>query len=261
MADQTGPVRSELVGATLVVILDDPTNRNAFTPTVRDALSAEFARAVEDRNVRSIVLTGAGAGFCSGGDTRAMGTVTEEQKRASMMQTALFVESMVTLPKPIVAAVHGYAVGAGISLSLACDVIVAAEDTRFIVGFTALGLVPDMGAHFFLQRSLGARKTKELLWDGGRWDADTALKLGLVNRVVPTGDALTSALALANSLASGPTLAFAATKQIIADLDLAALRATLQAEADTSARLRSSYDHVEGVTALREKRPPEFLGR
>jgi 2-(1,2-epoxy-1,2-dihydrophenyl)acetyl-CoA isomerase len=254
-------VRSALEGAVLTITLDDPTTRNAFTPAVRDLLIPELERAAHDDAVRAVVLTGAGRGFCSGGDTRAMGTVTEEQKRASMLRTAEFVEQLVTLPKPVVAAVHGFAVGAGISLALACDVVVAAEGTRFIIGFTTLGLIPDMGAHYFLARSMGSRAAERLIWSGGVVDAREAHRAGIVDELTGAGDALATASGIATTFATGPTRAFGASKRIIADIDLDALRRTLRSEAEVSARLRSTEDHLEGIAALREKREPGFSGR
>ncbi|WP_342000245.1 enoyl-CoA hydratase-related protein [Microbacterium sp. LWH7-1.2] len=259
--DERSLLRTSAEGAVLVLTLDDAETRNAFTPTLRDQLAGALAAAVEDDSIRAVVLTGAGRGFCSGGNTRAMGTVTEAQKRASMLRTAEFVEQLVTFPKPVVAAVHGYAVGAGIPLALACDVVVAEQSTRFIVGFTALGLVPDLGAHFFLVQALGPRGAKRLLWSDGEVDADEAHRRGLVDELAGDGDGLSRAVALASGLAAGPTLAMGATKRIIADADLDDLRRTLRAEAEASARLRSSEDHIEGVAALREKRRARFTGR
>jgi len=254
-------VRASVAENVLTLVLDDESTRNAFTPALRDQLMPELDRAADDPDIRAVVLTGAGRGFCSGGNTRAMGTVTEDEKRASMLRTGQFIERLVTLPKPVVAAVHGYAVGAGISLALACDTVVVARGTRFIVGFTALGLIPDMGAHFFLARALGAARAKRLLWIDGRMDAEAAHAAGLIGELTAEDDVLTRATEVARALAQGPTLAIAATKSILADIDLEALRRTLRAEAETSAQLRSSIDHGEGVAALREKRQPRFTGR
>jgi 2-(1,2-epoxy-1,2-dihydrophenyl)acetyl-CoA isomerase len=251
LVDADGPVRT--------FTLNRPDAANSLSPDLLAALYDALLEAEADTSVGAIVLTGAGRGFCAGGDTSAMaGGSDPTDKLRSMTRTGRLVELLVTLQVPIVAAVHGYAAGAGVSLALACDLVVIESDTTLRLAFRNVGLVPDMGLHDFLAERVGPWRAKELIWSGATFSADDAKEWGLVNRVVEPGEALATAGAVATELAAGPRHAIRYTKQVLAQAQLERLRGVLAAEATASSMLRATADHREGVTAFRERRPPVF---
>jgi len=222
---------------------------DAMTSGLRDALSGVAA----DPSVGAVVLTGAGRGFCAGGDVQAMaGGKRASELRANAEITRLLAE----MPQPTVAAVNGAAAGAGLALALACDFRLAGAASRFGTAFLRLGLASDMGAAFFLRELVGAAKAKELFLLPDMLDAQAALDLGLVNRVVPDEVLPQEALALAQRLAAGPRAAQAALKRLLAPAE--PLGAWLDSEAQAQADCVLSADHREAVRAFIDKRPPIF---
>ena len=170
-------------------------------------------------------------------------------KHRLMLQSAGVAEQIVRLTKPVVAAVHGFAVGAGLSMAIGCDVTVAEVGTTFRMGFRDVAITPDMGAHHFLSEALGVRRAKELIWSGGGFTAEEGVAWGLLNRAVPEGQALAAAREEAIALAAGPRHAIAFTKAVLAGAQAEQLRQVLDAEAWASALLRTTADHREGVGA------------
>jgi 2-(1,2-epoxy-1,2-dihydrophenyl)acetyl-CoA isomerase len=251
-------VSTERSGAVAVVRLDHPPV-NAVTWALVDELDAALLAADADAEIGAVVLTGNGRGFCAGGDTRAMGANTDlVAKRALLGRSGAVIQRITGIGTPVVGAIHGFAVGAGISLAAACDVTVADVGTRMRMGFRDVAITPDMGAHHFLAQALGVRRAKELIWSGGEFTATEAMDWGLVNRVVPDGEALDAALDEAERLAAGPRAAIAYTKLVLAGADADRLRQVVDAEAWASALLRATGDHHEAVAAQREKRAPVF---
>ena len=250
--------------AVAVVTLDRPAKRNALTVELKEALLAALEGVAADGDVRAVVLAGSGRSFCVGQDlgehVRAL-----EADAATAFDTVVrhynpIVRALATMPKPVVAAVNGAAVGAGLGLALACDLRVAADSATFATAFSAIGLTADSGLSASLVHSLGAARALELLLLGESFDAAQAQASGLVRAVVPAEQVLGAALELARRLAAGPTLAYAEIKQAVATGAVSSLDAVLDAEAAAQARLGTTRDHREAVEAFLAKRRPTFEG-
>ncbi|MBC7347231.1 MAG: enoyl-CoA hydratase/isomerase family protein [Clostridia bacterium] len=239
-------------------------------PQVRNALSLktmeELAEAVSlaaDPAVRVLVITGAGEAFCAGGDLRDIEAYVAAGNSLydRMTGVARLVRTLAGLPKPVIAAVNGAAVGAGWSLALACDLIVASENAFFSMAFTRVGLVPDFGAHYFLPRLVGLSTAKYLVFTGERLGAREAERLGLVSLVVAPEALAETVEGLARRLAAGPPQALALSKSLL-DRSLALnLEGVLEEEALAQALATGSADGREGMRAFLEKRQPVFRGR
>jgi len=245
-----------------VISLDQPDTLNALSVALELELIDAFAQCNEKSDIRAVLLTGSGRAFCAGGDLRKMekGIDLVEGKRWASLGGKIC-ESIVTLPKPVVAAVNGPAAGGGMNLALACDFVLAADTAYFIASFTRVGLVPDTGGHFLLPRLVGYRKAVELIFTGERIDAQKALAIGMINRVVKQEDLIEKAMATARELAAGPTLAFGLVKEILRKSTSSSLQEVLDLETIGQSIAFCSKDHQEGVRAFREKRPPVFTGK
>ncbi len=250
-------VSIERNGAVAIVRLDNPPV-NAINLALLADLESALLEAEGDTSVGAIVLTGSGKGFCAGGDTKSMGNTDPVAKHHVVVTSAAVTQHIARLPKPVVGAIHGFAVGAGLSMAISCDVTVAEIGTRFRMGFRDVALTPDMGAHYFLAEALGVRRAKEMIWSGGGFTAEEGVALGLLNKVVPDGEAVAAAVDEAAALAAGPRTAIAYTKAVLAGYQADQLRQVLEAEGWTSAMLRTTADHREAITAQQEKRPPVF---
>lgn len=259
-------IEVDRAGTVLRVTLDRPDKLNALTRVMSDELVEAFTGARDDDGVRAVLLTGAGRGFCAGQDLTEFGDayrgggrpdIEEHLERTYHRLIPLIVE----LPKPVVCAVNGVAAGAGLSLAVACDIRVAGEQARFTQAFVKIGLVPDSGGTWLLPRVVGAARALELSMTGELIDAATALRIGLVSRVVADDTLAKEAGELAATLASLPTAAIGEAKRLIRDAAAGDLQSALRAEAAAQARMGQTADHLEGVTAFAEKREPRFEGR
>lgn len=244
----------------LQIALDGPARRNALGNGTVTGLANAVDAAYDDA-VRAVVLTGTGGHFCAGADLKAPRMpgrgVTGPAKRLGVMHGTL--DALHRLPKPVIAAVEGAAVGIGWSYVLACDLTVAGDGAFFAAPFVDRGLVPDGGCAWFLARAVGARRAAELTMLGERVPAARAQGLGLVNRVVADGGALREALELADRLAAGPPDALMLTKRMLtAAGNSPSLRDYLDQEWLAAALGLSGPDAEEGVTAFREHRRPDF---
>jgi 2-(1,2-epoxy-1,2-dihydrophenyl)acetyl-CoA isomerase len=239
--------------------LNRATVRNALNTALRDALLAAVRAAGADPAVRVVVLRGAGGSFCSGADTADIGAAADPQVIAAMLDSGSAIITAITdCPKPVVAALQGPAVGAGFSLALACDVLVADETAVLHPTFGRIGLAPDWGLSHRLVRGLGLYRAKEILLSCRALDAPDAAALGLVAKVWPTDRFEDELAAYVGALSAGPTAALGVTKRLLnhaADADLAAV---LLAESYAALHLVRSADHVEAVRAFAERRPPRF---
>jgi 2-(1,2-epoxy-1,2-dihydrophenyl)acetyl-CoA isomerase len=251
--------------AVAIVTLNRPAKRNALTIELKEALLAALEGVATDAGVRAVVLAGSGKSFCVGQDLGEHVQALEADASTSFDTVGRhynpIVATIATMPKPVIAAINGGAVGAGLGFALACDLRVAAETATFATAFAAIGLTADSGLSASLVHSLGAARATELLLLGESFDATQALASGLVRAVVPAEQVLDTALELARRLAAGPTLAYAEIKKAVAIGAVSPLDTVLEAEGAAQARLGVTTDHKEAVEAFLAKRRPTFEGR
>jgi len=253
-------IRVEHADGVATITLNRPESLNALNAPMRRELLTAFKGLARDDAVRAVVLTGEGRGFCSGADLRG-GSGEREFRRVLTTEYNPLIRAIRELPRPVVAAVNGVAAGAGVSLALACDLVLAAEDARFIQAFVKIGLVPDSGSTRTLVRTLGRHRAAQLMFSGEPLSAPDAHAAGLVNRVVPAAELAAAAREEAQRLAAAPTRAIAYAKRLINAAEDADLDAQLAAEAAYQELAGRTEDHAEGVAAFGEKREPRFLGR
>jgi 2-(1,2-epoxy-1,2-dihydrophenyl)acetyl-CoA isomerase len=246
-------------GSVLTITLNRPEVYNAFNRAMHDGIRAGL-REARGSDVRAVVITGAGKGFCSGQDLTEFGDVQDDVGallRATYHANILAIRA---LPKPVIAAVNGAAAGAGLSLAAACDIRIAADTASFTPGFVGIGLVPDAGGTFFLERLLGASRAFEWMTSNRRLTAAEAHAWGLVSEVVESDAFAARTAEFAAQYAAGPTRAIGSTKRLFDQARGATLEEQLEREAQIQTFAARSDDFVEGVTAFREKRPPQFRG-
>jgi enoyl-CoA hydratase/carnithine racemase len=251
-------LRVERAGATTTIVLDDPGKRNALSLRMREELAAALAAAENDANCRVVVITGDGGVFSAGGDLSTM-SADPDASRVRLDAIAAVIRAVVTSPLPVVAAVDGYAYGAGLSLASACDVVVAAADARFCCAFSGVGLTADAGLHWSLPARVGHGRARSWIMLGTVVDAETAHSSGLVDHLAQ-GPSLPAALELAERLARRAPRSLAATKRILAAPDQG-LEDVLAHEGREQQLLLASSDFAEGRAAFFEKRHPVFTGR
>jgi 2-(1,2-epoxy-1,2-dihydrophenyl)acetyl-CoA isomerase len=246
-------------GGVQTITLNRPDVLNAFNRAMHGALRAALKEAAAPE-VRAVVLTGAGRGFSAGQDLKEFGETPDvgAALRDSYHPNVLAIRA---LEKPVIAAVNGVCAGAGLSLACVCDIRLAADDASFVPGFIGIGLVPDSGGTFFLNRLLGASRAFEWMSSNRRLTAAEAHAWGLVSEVVETDALPARASELAAMYAALPTRAVGMTKRLFDHADTATLEEQLEHEAQLQAAATQTEDFREGVTAFREKRPPSFGGR
>jgi 2-(1,2-epoxy-1,2-dihydrophenyl)acetyl-CoA isomerase len=270
--DSGGPVEPPVVvtadgpdPAVAVVTLNRPDRRNALTVELKNALLAALEAVAADPAVRAVVLAGSGRSFCVGQDlVEHAGALRSDPATALSTVERHYnpiVRLLATMPKPVVAAVNGAAVGAGLGFALACDLRVAADTATFATAFAAIGLTADSGLSATLVHSLGHARATELMLLGEAVDARRALAYGLVTTVVPADEVLDEALRLARRLAAGPTRAYAEIKEGLALGAVSPLDAVLEAEGAAQVRLGVTADHRGAVEAFLAKKRPVFEGR
>ena len=246
--------------------LNRPERLNALGDTLRDDLLDASHTAGADPAVGVIVVTGAGRGFCSGGDVKSMSEREQATEAPPVMDKFAPMRDRIVLamrdcPKPIIAAINGAAAGAGMNLALACDIRIASSAAKFSQAFVKRGLHPDWGGTYFLPRVVGVAKACELIFTGDTLDAAEALKLDIVNSVVAPEELMSETLKLARRIAAGPPIAIALAKRAIYHNEDADLRSALEFESFAQNISRETEDAKEGVRAFMEKRAPVFRGR
>ena len=240
--------------------LNRPQARNALNMELKRALADVLQALPTDPSVRSVLVTGAGPAFCAGGDAReldASRTALVSRDRMDWLLQQVFLP-LARLPLPTVAAVNGPAYGAGFSLALACDVLVASEAAKFSLAFSRMGLVPDCGALWFLPRVLGPGRAKELLFTSRPVGADEALALGIAQRIAPADRLADEAGELARELAAGPRDALRMTKRLLEQCATSTLDEAAQLESYAQGVAMASAEHAEALAAFRDKRSPDF---
>ena len=245
-------------GSVLTITLNRPEKLNAFTRTLHEELHAAL-EAARDPGVRAVVVTGAGRGFSAGQD---LGAFSEGGDVASMLRATYHVNVMAirSLEKPVIAAVNGVCAGAGLSLACACDIRLASDAAFFVPGFIGIGLVPDSGGTYFLQRLLGTPRAFEWMTSNRRLTAAEAHAWGLVSDVLEADSFSAGVAERAAALAAGPTRAIALTKRLYDEAGTSTLEEQLEREAEAQAEAAQTDDFREGVAAFGEKRGARFSG-
>jgi 2-(1,2-epoxy-1,2-dihydrophenyl)acetyl-CoA isomerase len=244
--------------------LNRPDRLNALSPAMLTGLGEALQRLSEDPDVGAVVITGAGRGFCAGGDVKTMpnraaqGFEERVEGLRRMHQLPLLLR---TIPKVVIAMVNGPAVGAGLGLAMACDLRIAGRSARFGTGFAGVGYSGDFGGSWTLTRLVGTAKARELYLLGDIIDAETTQSLGLVNRVVEDQALHEVTTALARRIADGPRIAYGYMKRNLFAAETEPLAAVLEMEAVHQARTAMTEDHREAARAFAEKRRPVFKGR
>lgn len=259
----------ETGGPVATVTLNRPQAYNALDAAMVEGLRAAMEAAAGDDGVRCVVLRGAGDNFMAGGDIKWFKNRVDEEPdkekiraefESLIHQVHPTIVAMRTMRKPIIGGVQGAVAGFGMSLMLACDMVIAADDGMFTLAYCHIATSPDGGSTFALPRTVGLKKAMEIALLGDRFGADEALNLGLINKVVPRGGLDAEVTALARRLASGPTRAYANTKKLLNESIDNDLQSHLDAEARSFADCATTGDFAEGVTSFVEKSRPAFKG-
>ncbi|MGC1618810.1 MAG: enoyl-CoA hydratase [Candidatus Acidiferrum sp.] len=247
------------------LLLNRPDKLNALNSELSTALNDALTRIAEDASIHVVVLSGAGRAFCAGGDLAAIGRGRERNETEELgpilrsgMRAVL---KMRLMPQPIIAAVNGPAAGAGMNIALAADIRIAADTASFGENFSRVGLFPDYGGTFFLPQLVGPSMAAEMFYTGEMIDAQTALRLGIVSRVVPVAQLEAEVRTLAQKIAQGPPIAMRAVKKVMFGSHKEALVKALDHEVELQMKCFHSEDCSEGIRAFFEKRPPKFQGK
>ncbi|MEH7115565.1 enoyl-CoA hydratase-related protein [Neobacillus niacini] len=251
----------EKYGPVLALTLNRPESLNAFSPDMILGLMEALVEAKIDSDIQVIVLSGAGRAFSAGGDVKTMGKADGNQVYEHIGKLNELILMMKNLEKPIIAAVHGFSAGAGFNLALACDIILAAEDSKFALSFSKVGLVSDGGGSYFLPRLIGPHLAKQFFFSAEPIPAQRLYQLGVINSLFPAERLQEEATKRALSLAQGPAMAFGKQKKLIEHSFTSTLEEILEEERLTQVLMVQTEDHKEGVAAFKEKRKPAFKGR
>ena len=248
----------------LTITLNRPDKLNAFVGHMRRDLAEALEHAGSDRSVRVVVITGAGRGFCAGGDIRFMAELMQRRDAEEFARILGAGRRVITairqMTKPVIASINGPASGAGCNLAFACDLRIASNTATFSQSFARVGLHPDWGGTYFLPRLVTPNKACEMFFLGESIDAAEAARLGIVNQVVAPEDLESATLQMAERLRAAPPIALAAAKHAVYMSEAAELEEMLRYETEAQLRCFESDDGLEGVRAFLEKREPKFTG-
>lgn len=254
-------LRTAVTDDVLVVTLDRPERLNAVNGPLHRELAELFAALRQDDSVGAVVLTGAGRAFCAGGDARWFDGASEDEIDTMFDEARRIIHDLVEVRQPVIAAVEGPAVGFGATLALMCDLVIASEAAVFADPHVSMGVVAGDGGAVIWPLLVGLSRAKQYLMTGDELDAAEAERIGLVNQVVPPGEALEAATALARRFADGPRRAIAGTKQTMNQFVRHAVALAFEAGVVLERETMRSQDHREAVQAFAEGRPPRFTGR
>jgi enoyl-CoA hydratase/carnithine racemase len=243
-----------------VVTLNDPPSRNALSAEMRSGLQTTLDRLAADDELRAVILAGAGQHFCAGGDLKGMTGLTGDTIRERLLMTDRLMRTMASSPVPLIAAVEGYALGAGLSLAMSCDIVVAGAGARFGAVFGKVGLGADLGLSWTLPMRIGLGRARMMLMTGRQITAEQGEAWGLADQVAPAGQALAVARQIACEISGMAPLSVRATRQTFVDPP-SGVEDALARETEVQAFLADSRDFSEGVAAFLERRKPRFTGR
>jgi len=257
----TASLKSHSHGQTMVLTISNPEHRNALGPDIYAAGVEALNVAENSPDVRSVVITGEGRHFCAGGNLQRL--LANRQQPPEVQAQSIeglhnWIETIRVFPKPVIAAVEGSCAGAGFSLALACDLIVAAQSSVFVMAYSSVGLSPDGGASWSLTRALPRATAMQLMLCGDRIDAHRLLALGVINQVSEAGDALTDALALGERINARAPNAMASIKELVNDAQTSPLHHQLGSERDHFVRNLHHANAGEGIAAFLDKRPATY---
>lgn len=246
-----------------IIKLNRPEKSNALNPEMADELVEAIKEVAQDEGVKVVVLTGAGRAFCGGGDVdSSMFSITDPREaKETVEQFGKVTLGLSNLAKPSIASVNGVAAGGGCGYILACDIIIAAENAKFVIPYVNVALHPDCGCTYLLPRAVGVAKACELIFTGDLIDAKEAERIGLVNKVVPADQLGTVTRELAQKIAKGPPIALSLAKASIYNGLAMDLASVLELETRAAAITLLTEDCREGAKAFMEKRPPQFKGK
>lgn len=248
-------------GRTGYLRLNRPKSMNAMNSTMMKELADCFESLLDEKSLQVLIVHGEGRAFSAGGDIKEMMDPENPMDIDLVMkEVTKLAKALYTLPQITVAAIHGASAGLGFSMALACDHVIAEENSKLAMNFIGIGLVPDGGGHFFMKERVGIPKAKQLIWAGQTLKAHDALAKGLIEEVTAEGRAMEHAEAYAADVLSSPVRAKLASKEILHQLKVHELEAVLEMEAKAQSAMRKSADHLEGIQAFVEKRKPEFKG-
>jgi 2-(1,2-epoxy-1,2-dihydrophenyl)acetyl-CoA isomerase len=251
----------EKLGPVLSLTLNRPQSLNAFSPEMIIGLKEALKNAQTDEDVQVIVLSGAGRSFSAGGDVKTMGQRGGVQVYEHIGKLNELILLMKETEKPIIASVHGFAAGAGFNLALACDLIVAADDSKFALSFSQVGLISDGGGSYFLPRLIGPHLAKQFFFTAEQIPAERLYQLGVINYLFPLEKLQEETTKLALKLAHGPGKSIGKQKKLVDQAFTASLAEILEQERLIQTLMVQTEDHQEGIAAFKEKRKPEFKGK
>lgn len=261
----SGTVILAVADGVATITLNRPEVLHAFNPAMGADLLEALLTVDGDAAVRAVLLTGSGRAFMAGGDLAHLhGATGDERPRAANALVGAFHEivlAMARLPKPIVAGINGVAAGAGVSMAMACDLVVMAAEAKLVMAYTGIGATPDGGSTFALPRLIGPKLAMEMLLLNEPVDAETARAWGLVNRIVPAAEVPAEAMKLAAKLAAGPTLSYARTRRLVSESLDNPLGQQLAREQEAFVANSRTHDFDEGLGAFLAKRKPGYEGR
>jgi 2-(1,2-epoxy-1,2-dihydrophenyl)acetyl-CoA isomerase len=256
MTEAKGPLRDERRGPVAILTLDYPERRNALSLELRVRLLEAMRKVALDPEIRAVVLTGAGGHFSAGGDLSDMEVASYSAGRDRLAILHDLVRALIKGPKPVIAAIEGWCAGAGVSLALCCDIVVASSEARFLASFNKVGLVADLALLHTLPARVGQGAARRMLLECQQIDAEEALRIGLIDQAVPAGQTLESAVERARRFTDMAPLPVALTKEFLSR----GLEEALAWEREVQAALFLTGDHAEGRAAFLEKRAPLFKG-
>lgn len=238
-----------------IVYLNEPDSLNALSKTLKEELGKVLAQIENDDSIKVVIFTGRGRSFCAGGDVKAMKLSYDPiEVKKGMEASANMIKKIRGLSKITISAVNGYAAGAGMSLAISSDIIIADENAKFVLSFKNVGLIPDLGLHYHLLRRVGEWKAKEWIWSGKRLTAQEAYEYGFVTEIVPDGLLLNRALEKAQELIKGPIQSYISSKLIINRFQQASLDEVLEKEVDIQTIIKGTNEHKEAVNMFFSKR-------